>query len=43
MGNILVGFVLGFMVATSGFSGVVKMLDNAVDSVRTTVKNTENK
>jgi hypothetical protein len=43
MANVLVGFILGFMVATSGFSGVVKMLDNGVDSVRTTVKNTENK
>jgi hypothetical protein len=29
------GFVLGLIVATVGFSGVARMLDNGIDRVKT--------
>jgi hypothetical protein len=30
----LIGFVLGIVVATVGFSGIAKMLDNGVNKVK---------
>jgi hypothetical protein len=35
MRNLLIGFVLGLVVATVGFSGVAKILDHGIDSVKT--------
>jgi capsular polysaccharide biosynthesis protein len=35
MRNIIVGFVLGIVVATVGFSGVARMLDNGIGAVKT--------
>jgi capsular polysaccharide biosynthesis protein len=34
MRNIIVGFVLGIVVATVGFSGVARMLDNGIGAVK---------
>lgn len=35
MKNILIGFVLGLVVATVGFSGVARLLDNGVEIIKT--------
>lgn len=35
MKNILIGFVLGLVVATVGFSGVARLLDRGVDVIKT--------
>lgn len=32
--NLIIGFVLGFFVATVGFTGVAKALDNGIDSMK---------
>jgi hypothetical protein len=32
------GFILGVVVATVGFSGVARMLDNGIDTVKTQSK-----
>jgi capsular polysaccharide biosynthesis protein len=32
--NIIIGFVLGFFVATVGFTGVAKALDNGIETVK---------
>ena len=34
--GIVIGFVLGLVVATVGFGGVAKILDKGVDTVKTT-------
>ena len=34
MSKLLVGFILGIIVATVGFSGVARMLDKSVDKVK---------
>jgi len=34
MMNFILGFILGIMVATTGFSGVAKILDNATGIVK---------
>ena len=34
MTNLLVGFVLGIVVSTVGFSGIARMLDNGVNKVK---------
>jgi hypothetical protein len=34
MTNLLVGFILGIVVATVGFSGIAKMADNGVNKVK---------
>ena len=34
MTKLLVGFILGIVVATVGFSGIAKMLDNGVEKVK---------
>ncbi len=34
MSKLLIGFVLGIVVATVGFSGIAKMLDNGVNKVK---------
>ena len=34
MKNILIGFVLGLVVATVGFSGVARLLDSGVEVVK---------
>ena len=34
MSKLLIGFVLGIVVATVGFSGVARMLDKSVDKVK---------
>jgi capsular polysaccharide biosynthesis protein len=33
--NILIGFVLGFFVATMGFTGVAQALDNGIETLKT--------
>ena len=35
MTKILIGFVLGIIVATVGFGGIARMLDRGVDTVKT--------
>lgn len=35
MKNILIGFVLGLVVATVGFSGVARLLDKGVETIKT--------
>jgi capsular polysaccharide biosynthesis protein len=35
MRNLAIGFVLGLVVATVGFSGVARILDKSIDSVKT--------
>jgi uncharacterized membrane protein YtjA (UPF0391 family) len=34
MTNLLIGFVLGIVVSTVGFSGIAKMADNGVNKVK---------
>ena len=34
MMNFILGFILGIMVATTGFSGVAKILDNATGIIK---------
>jgi len=34
MTKFLVGFILGIIVSTVGFSGIAKMLDRSVDKVK---------
>jgi hypothetical protein len=34
MSKLLVGFILGIVVATVGFSGIARMLDNGVNKVK---------
>lgn len=34
MSKLIIGFVLGIVVATVGFSGVARMLDKSVDKVK---------
>ena len=34
MSKLLIGFVLGIVVSTVGFSGVARMLDNGVNKVK---------
>lgn len=34
MSKLIIGFVLGIVVSTVGFSGVAKMLDKSVDKVK---------
>ena len=43
MAGLIVGFVLGFMVATSGFSGVVHMLDQGVTAVKSSIDSVDKK
>lgn len=38
MTKLLIGFVLGLIVATVGFSGVAKILDHGVETVKTQSK-----
>jgi hypothetical protein len=33
--KLIVGFVLGLVVATVGFSGIARILDNGIDHVKT--------
>jgi hypothetical protein len=35
MRNLIVGFVLGLIVATVGFSGVARLLDKGVETIKT--------
>jgi capsular polysaccharide biosynthesis protein len=35
MRNLIVGFVLGLVVATVGFSGVARLLDRGVETIKT--------
>jgi len=35
MSKILIGFVLGLVVATVGFSGVARILDHSINAVKT--------
>jgi hypothetical protein len=34
MRNLIVGFVLGLVVATVGFSGVARLLDRGVETIK---------
>ena len=34
MTNLLIGFVLGIVVSTVGFSGIAKMADRSIDKVK---------
>lgn len=38
MRNLLIGFVLGIVVATVGFSGVARIMDNGITAVKSTSK-----
>ena len=38
MRNLVIGFVLGLVVATVGFSGVARILDHGIDQVKTQSK-----
>jgi len=38
MFNFISGIVIGIIVATAGFSGIAKMLDNGVDKIKNTVQ-----
>ena len=38
MRNLLIGFVLGIVVATVGFSGVARIMDNGISAVKSTSK-----
>ena len=38
MRNFVIGFVLGLVVATVGFSGVARILDNGIGAVKSTSK-----
>ena len=33
--KLIIGFILGLIVATVGFSGVARMVDNGIDRVKT--------
>ena len=35
MKNLIIGFVLGLVVATVGFSGVARLLDRGVETIKT--------
>ena len=35
MRNLIVGFVFGLVVATVGFSGVARLLDRGVETIKT--------
>lgn len=35
MRNLIIGFILGLIVATVGFSGVARLLDRGVDAIKT--------
>lgn len=34
MRNLLIGFFLGLVIATVGFSGIAKILDRSIDTVK---------
>jgi hypothetical protein len=34
--NFVVGFVLGFIVATTGFTGFAQMMDSGIDKIKNT-------
>lgn len=38
MRNLVIGFILGIIVATVGFSGVARILDNGIGAVKSTSK-----
>ena len=38
MKNFMLGTVFGIVIATVGFSGIAKLLDNGVNKVKTTVQ-----
>lgn len=38
MTKLIIGFVLGLVVATVGFSGVARILDNSITAVKSTSK-----
>jgi len=38
MRNLIIGFVLGLVVATVGFSGIARILDNSVETIKTQSK-----
>jgi len=35
MRNLIIGFILGLVVATVGFSGVARLLDKGVETIKT--------
>jgi uncharacterized membrane protein YtjA (UPF0391 family) len=42
MSKMLIGFILGLIVATVGFSGVARILDNGVTAVKSQSKELAN-
>ena len=36
MKNIIIGFVLGLVVATVGFSGIARIMDRGIDTIQKT-------
>ena len=38
MRNLVIGFVLGLVVASVGFGGIARMLDRGVDTIQQTSK-----
>jgi hypothetical protein len=43
MSKLLIGFILGIVVATVGFSGIARMLDNGVNKVKEVSQEQANK
>ena len=35
MRNLVIGFILGIVVATVGFGGIARILDKSIDTVKT--------
>lgn len=35
MRNLVIGFVLGLVVATVGFSGIARIMDRGIDTIKT--------
>jgi capsular polysaccharide biosynthesis protein len=38
MRNLFIGFILGLVVATVGFSGIARLLDRGVETIKTQSK-----
>jgi hypothetical protein len=43
MVNFVIGFVLGFIIATTGFTGVAQLVDSGIDKIKNTSVNVDSK
>jgi hypothetical protein len=41
--NFVIGFVLGFIIATTGFTGFAQLMDSGIDKVKNTSISVESK